>query len=74
MRRFALTLAILGFFVLAGVGLASDVPTFDSALRGLGGAMVIYFVVAAAGKLALKIMVDAVIDSLSDRENERTQE
>ena len=63
MRRLALTTAMFGFLVLAGVALAGGVPTFDAAMRALGGAAVLYFVVSIGGRLALDIMVDAVVNS-----------
>jgi len=73
MRRLAATVAILGFLALAAIGLASGVPTLHCALRALGGAAVLYVVTGMAGRLVIRIMVDALIngastDSTSDRE------
>ena len=75
MRRMALTVAMFGFLVLAGIGLASDVPTFDTALRALGGAAILYFVVSLGGKMALNIVVDAIVNSApkADRNRENEQ-
>jgi len=63
MRRLALTIALFGFLVLAGIALACGVPTFDAAMRALAAAAALYVVVSFAGKTALNIMVDAVVSS-----------
>ena len=63
MRRLALTIAMFSFLVLAGIALAGGVPTFDAAMRALAGATALYFVVSIGGKIALNIMVDAVVNS-----------
>jgi len=73
MRRFALTVAMFGFLVLAAVSLASGVPPYDAALRALGGAAGLYLVVSIGGKAALSIMVDAVVNSVAAR-SERNRE
>lgn len=64
-----MTAAILGCLVLAGIGLACGVPAFDCTLRALGGAVVIYFVVGAAGRMIVSIMVDAVIKAASNADS-----
>lgn len=63
MRRFAASVAILVFFALAGVALASRVPVFDAALRALAGAAITYVVVRVAARLVVSIFVDAILNS-----------
>ena len=74
MRRFAATVAIMGFFVLTGIALIFDVPVFDSALRGLIGAAVLYVIVKIASRLVLNIMVDAVVDSFLDSQDRESEQ
>ncbi len=74
MRRFALKVAMYGCLVLAGISLASGVPTFDAAVRAVIGAVVLYFVVSICGKLALGIVVDAVVNSVAKSERNRDTE
>ena len=75
MRRLALTIAMLGFPVLAGIAMACGAEPFDAAMRAMGGAAVLYFVVSIGGKTALSIMVDAVVNSVPrGRENKDTEQ
>lgn len=67
MRRFAATTAILGCLVLALVAIFNGVPAMDCALRAVGGAVAIYFVVSIAGRMVLNIFVDAVVSHAADR-------
>ena len=62
-KRFAATIAILGFFVLTGVGLVSNVPVSECALRGLGGGVVLYIVFRIAGRLFMQVIIDTIVDS-----------
>jgi len=71
MRRFAMRMAILGFLGLSAVGMFSGVPAFKCALRALAGAVILYFVVAIAGRIVLHIVVDAIVDSASREQNVR---
>ena len=59
MRRLSATIAIAGFFVLAGVAMARSVPVFDCAVRGLIGAAVLFVVAQVAGKAVVSVVVDA---------------
>ena len=74
MRRMALTVAMFGFLALAGIALASGVPTFDAAMRALGGAAVLYVVVSFGGKMVLNIMVDAIVNSAPGAERSKETE
>lgn len=61
MQRAALTIAILGFFVLAGVGQLSGVGPLTCAARAAVGAAALYAIVTVAMKLALAIFVNAIM-------------
>lgn len=62
MRRSAATAAILGCLVLAIIAIANGVPALDCALRAIGGAVAIYFVVSIAGRMLMSIFVDAIVN------------
>ena len=61
MRQVAITISVIGFFVLAFVGWFSDVPMFTCGLRALAGAGVLYVVVTLAGTTALRVFVHAMM-------------
>ena len=61
MRRYAMTIAIIGFFVLSGVGCLCGVPVGVCAMRGVVGAAVLYVLTTLAGKIILGIVVEAMV-------------
>jgi Zn-dependent protease with chaperone function len=61
MRRLAVRIAAMGFFVLAAVGAVSGQPPFDCAWRGLVGAAVLFILVIVGGRLVVSIVVSAVM-------------
>jgi len=61
LRRWAVILAAVTFFGLALVGWASDVPPLVCGLRAAGGAAVMFVLARLALRVALGIVVDAVI-------------
>jgi hypothetical protein len=63
MKRWAIMLAAATFFALALVGWASDVPPLVCGLRAAGGAAVMFVVARLALRMALSIVVEAVIRS-----------
>jgi len=68
-RRYTVTIAILGFFVLSAVGCLSGVPVWVCAMRAVIGAAVLYVVATIAGRTILHIVVDAMV-----RRRGRTEE
>jgi len=60
-RRYAITIAVAFFFVLAGVGCLYDVPPLLCGLRALVGAVAAYVATIVVGKLIVNIMVDAMV-------------
>jgi hypothetical protein len=60
-RRYAIIMAVAGFFVLAAVGRFCGVPLFVCTLRALAGAAVLYLMTMIAGKALLGIFVDTVL-------------
>lgn len=72
MKQLALYIAVVGFFFLAVLCWLSELSPMVCALRALGGAATIYLIVRLAGRLAVGILVDAVMKSSSSsaiREN-----
>ena len=63
MKRLALTIAAIGFFGLAVLCWLSDLSPMVCTTRALGGAAMIYIIVRLAGRLAVGILVDAVMKS-----------
>ncbi len=61
MRQWAISVAAVGFFGLAAVGWLCGQPPLICALRAAAGAVVLYVVVRVATRLALNILVDAVM-------------
>jgi len=60
-RRTPVTVAVLGFFVLAGVGWFSGVAPFLCGIRALIGAAVLYVLARIAGRVLVHIMADAML-------------
>lgn len=67
MKKLAAYIAGVGFFALAAVAWAGDLPPHECALKGLLGAAVLYVILIVAGRLALNIFVSAVIDGVNDQ-------
>ncbi len=65
MKPYAVTISTIGFFVMAVVGWASDVPVDVCAMRAAGGAAALYIMSRLVGRLVLSIMVDAVVSERS---------
>ena len=65
MRRLAVTVSAIGFFAMAIVGWASDLPPFVCAYRSLIGAAALYVTTTIACRLAIAIMVHAVVKNTS---------
>jgi hypothetical protein len=59
MRRIALLISVVGFLVLAGVGMVSGVPPFTCAWRALLGAGALFILAQVAGRYILSVLVDA---------------
>lgn len=61
MKRLALSIAVVGFFGLAIVCWANDLPPLSCAIKAGGGALALYLVIRVAGKLALGLIVGAAV-------------
>jgi hypothetical protein len=61
MKRLALILAIMGFFLMACVGWACGQEPLVCAIRSAVGAVALYVIMRLAGGLAVRILVDAVM-------------
>ncbi len=63
MKQTAMTVAVVGFFVLAGVGLFAGLSTFDSAAKALMGAAVLYILTTMAGRMVVNVMVQTIMSA-----------
>ncbi len=61
MHRVAMTIAILGMLVMAGVGYFSERTILGCTIRSLIGAAILYVLSMVAMRLVLAIMVSAVM-------------
>ena len=61
MRRYAVSIAVIGFFVLGAVGCACDVPMSVCAMRAAVGAVALYILTMIAGKMILNVVVSAMV-------------
>ena len=64
-RQTAMTIAILGFFVLAGVGWFRGSSMYACATRGLVGAAVLFVLVRLVNRVLVRIVADTIIRSAS---------
>jgi len=67
LRRIAVSVAVAGFFGLALVSWLSGLEPLDCSIRAVVGAAVLFVVVTIAGKLALSVIVSAVIQNSQRR-------
>ena len=63
MHRVAMTIAIMGMLVFAGVGYFSERTILGCTIRSVTAAAILYVVSMVAMKLVLAIMVSAVMSS-----------
>lgn len=61
MRRYAISISVIGFFVLAAIGCACDVPLLTCSLRALAGAVALYVMTKIVGRLILNILVETIV-------------
>jgi hypothetical protein len=61
MKRTAVAVAVLSFFVLALVGWACGIPPHACAIRALVGAAVLLVLVRMAGSILIDMAVDALL-------------
>ena len=67
MRQLAAMAAVISFFALAFVGWINGVPVFICGMRALGGAVALYLVIGLGGRIAIRIIADAVVRAQVDR-------
>lgn len=73
-RTAAIRLAVLLFFVMAVAGWLWGCSPAVCATRALGGAVVMYAVVQIAGRIIVKILIDAVVDSQIQKQAKKDNE
>ncbi len=66
-----ISIASIGFFVLAIVGWLSGVPPLVCGLRALAGAGIIYVIGTFVGKVAFRIMIQAAVRPEKDETDDR---
>jgi len=72
-RRYAVSIAVIGFFVLSAVGCACEVPMSVCAMRAGVGAVALYLLTMIAGKLILNIVVAAMVTRRGGAEEPRSE-
>jgi hypothetical protein len=72
-RRIATTIATIGFFVLAIVGMATGVPPLVCGVRAVVGAVALFVIVMVGGRLALTVVADAFVTRISQAQNARKE-
>lgn len=66
-RQTAITVAVVGFFVLAAVGWLRGSSVFACATRALVGAVVLFVLVRLVSRILLRIVADAIIRSAAQQ-------
>ncbi len=66
MHRVAIVIAVAGLFVMAFVGAAAGVPTEETAIRSLTGAIVLYVVARICGQLLVRLLADVLVSDQAD--------
>ena len=74
MRRKLMGMAILTFFVLAGAGWAGGCSPLVCAMKASAGAVGMYVILTVAWRLAVSILVNAVIESGTKQEGAAIRE
>ncbi|AQT66934.1 hypothetical protein STSP2_00072 [Anaerohalosphaera lusitana] len=62
-RSLAVTVAVLAFFLIAGIGACSDVDPLVCGYRGICGAIFVYVGATIALRLAMRIVVAQIISN-----------
>jgi len=62
-RSIAVYFAVMIFFVMSLVGFSCGLSPATCASRALTGAIITYIAVLCAGKIILRIIINAIIDS-----------
>ncbi len=70
MKRVALSIAVMGFFVLALVGWLGGCTMFTCGVRALIGAGVIFLIVRIAFKLLVGVIADTMVKARMSRDEE----
>jgi hypothetical protein len=71
MRKAASISSIIVFFAMAIIGMASGTPPFTCSLRALAGAAIAFLLVRVAGRIVVRILVDALMGSLASTSEEK---
>lgn len=74
MKRIAITVSVLTFFAMALVGMTMGQEPFICAIRALIGAVVSYVVAGVAIRLALDVMIKAVVGEGNTPADEMAEE
>lgn len=73
-RTTAVRLAVLLFFIMAIAGWLWGCSPAVCAARAFAGAVVMYTVVQIAGRIVVKILIDAMVDSRMKKQADRDKE
>lgn len=70
-KRIAIRIAVLLFFVMAIVGWTSGLEPATCASRALAGAVAVYFLIRLAGVLVIRVLIGALVDEQVRRRHPR---
>ena len=66
MKQTAVTVAVMGFFVLAGVGWLAGLSPFECGLKALIGGAALYILTTMAGRMVVNVMVRTIMSATAD--------
>ena len=72
-KSISISLAVVLFFVMAVVGYISNQSVAVSSYRAFIGAVITYLLISIAGKVVIRIVVDAMIDDKVNKRVSRTK-
>lgn len=72
MRQLSGIAAVVGFFVLAAVGLLHGVPIWACSTRSIAGAFILYITLQLAGRLTAAVLASAAVSGMDSADSARS--
>ena len=74
MKTLAVTIAVIGFFVLATIGWACGASPYGCGMKAAAGAVIIYLLARVSGRVLIGIVADGIVrDMLRSKESTEEQ-
>lgn len=67
MNKMAVRVAVIGFFVLAGVGWVAGLSPLDCGIKAVLGAVALYILTTTAERMVVGVMVRTIISANAER-------